>query len=314
MSGGFLSMIGKRLKRELPGGLELLKRQTRILLGKTYEWHYRHFSIKLPAEHLLPLYRSMHRTYDRFLPHLVRYLEVDTSIIDVGANCGDTLAGMYDANHQLNYICIEPDDLFFDYLSTNAERMRASKPGASIVLHKALVGSAVAGAILEGSGGTKHAVPSAERSSGRATIYSATLDSVVLPLKPSRVELIKSDVDGFDFDVIDSAVNLIAEHHPILFFECHFRDSQQKEGYRKTIQRLQLSGYGTWVVFDNFGDFVLKTDDVEVLSQLMDYVDRQNVGVSTRTIYYFDMMAATDRHASLLASAVSEYRLVHGSH
>src|ERR1700733_8209743 len=137
MSGGLLDMIITRLKRELPGGRELLKRQVRILLGNRSECHYRGFSITLPAEHFLPLYRSIHRTYDRFLPHLVRYLESNTTVIDVGANCGDTLAGMYDANNQLKYLCIEPDDVFFDYLSENAERMRASKYGASITLHKA---------------------------------------------------------------------------------------------------------------------------------------------------------------------------------
>lgn len=124
-----------------------------------------------------------------------------------------------------------------------------------------------------------------------------------------RVELLKSDVDGFDYDVLDSAAKLIAEHLPILFFECHFGDLYQKEGYRKTIAGLQGGGYCAWVVFDNYGDVVLRTGEVDILFQLFDYVDRQNAGLTSRTIRYFDVMAGTARHDELLTTSVSSYLL-----
>ena len=213
---------------------------------------------------------------------------------------------MYDSNDQLNYVCIEPDQLFFKYLSENVARMRIMNPDASIVLHKALIGKEVDRAALEGSGGTKHAVLARELLPATNTIFSVTLDNLV-PLQPGRVALLKSDVDGFDFDVIDSAVNLIAEHTPLLFFECHFRDSHQKQGYRKTIEMLKRAGYLAWTILDNFGDVVLQTTDIQILFQLLDYVERQNTGISTRTIYYFDVLVGAERHQSLLIEVVSEY-------
>ncbi len=304
-------MFFRRLKISLSAGCKFLKQGTRSLLGLKTEYRYRNFSIRLPAGHLLPFYQSMHRTYDRFLPQLVRHLEPNSTVIDVGANCGDTLAGMYDSNDRLSYICVEPDGVFFEYLSENARRMRDSNPGASIRLHKALVGKGVSQAALEGSGGTKHAVQVDGPLPVAKSMFSVTLDSLLLPMASGRVELLKSDVDGFDFDVLDSAANLIAQHLPILFFECYFDDLQQKHGYQKTIAALQQGGYCTWIIFDNYGDVVLQTREIDAVFQLFDYVDRQNAGHMTRTIHYFDLLAGTERHAALLTTVVSDYLAAH---
>lgn len=297
----------RRLKIAASAGFKVLKQGTQSLLGLTTEYRYRNFSVRFPANHLLPFYQSMHATYDKFLPHLVRYLEPNATVIDVGANCGDTLAGMYDSNKQLNYICVEPDEVFFEYLKKNAQRMRNSNPGASIRLYNALVGKGVGRAALEGSGGTKHAVQVDASQPVAKAIFSVTLDSLVLPIRLGRVELLKSDVDGFDFDVLDSAARIIEEHRPILFFECYFCDLNQKYGYQKIIAALQGSGYCSWTVFDNYGDVVLRTAEIDILFQLFDYVERQNAGHTTRTIHYFDVMAGTDRHEALLTTAVSDY-------
>jgi FkbM family methyltransferase len=307
MSNSSLNLLYRRLKIALPPSLMILKQGARSLLGLKTEHRYRNFSIRLPADHLLPFYQSMHGTYDKFLPHLVRYMEPNATVIDVGANCGDTLAGMYDANDRLSYICVEPDEVFFQYLSENALRMRNSNPGASIRLYKALVGKGVSQAALEGSGGTKHAVQVDELMPVAKSISSATLDSLVLPIQSGGVQLLKSDVDGYDFDVLDSASQLIAEHRPILFFESHFGNLNQKSGYQKTINVLQLSGYRAWTIFDNYGDVILRTREIDALFQLFDYVDRQNAGLTTRTIHYFDVMTSTERHEAVLTTAVSDY-------
>ena len=249
----------------------------------------------------------MYGTYDKFLPHLVRYLEPAATVIDVGANCGDTLAGMYDANDRLSYICVEPDDIFFRYLSENASRMRNSNPGALIRVYKALVGKSVSQAALEGHGGTKHAVQTDGPTPEAKSLASVTLDNLVLPIQSGGVQLLKSDVDGYDFDVLDSAEQLISEHVPILFFECHFGNLNQKSGYQKTIEALQHGGYRAWTIFDNYGDVVLRTREIEALFQLFDYVDRQNAGHTARTIHYVDVMATTERHEALLTRVVSDY-------
>src|SRR5215203_6027449 len=71
--------------------------------------------IDLPGNHPLPRYQRDYPLYDRFLPMLVSRLPDTAQIIDVGANCGDTVAAMYAANPRLRYLAIEPDPAFFKY-------------------------------------------------------------------------------------------------------------------------------------------------------------------------------------------------------
>jgi hypothetical protein len=139
------------------------------------------------------------------------------------------------------------------------------------------------------------------------SIVPVTLDSLVPSIPSGGVHLLKSDVDGYDFDVLDSAKQLIAEHVPILFFECHFGNLKQKSGYQATIEGLQRCGYREWTIFDNYGDVVLRTQEIDTLFQLFDYVDRQNAGLTTRTIHYLDVMTSTERHEALLTTVVSDY-------
>jgi FkbM family methyltransferase len=276
-------------------------------LGVRTEYRYRRFSILLPAEHLLPIYQKYHKRYDRFLPHLATYLERGVTVIDVGANCGDTLAAMYDRNSGLKYICIEPDDIFAGYLAENVRRIRSTDGDASVSIIRALVGKSVSRAVLEGSGGTKHAVLGDGAAAHERMVSSVTLDDLLIDPPSGHVHVLKSDVDGFDYDVIDSAERLIREQTPILFFECYFGDEIQKMAYKRSISTLAGHGYEEWTVFDNYGEVILQRADVATLFQLMDYVGRQNAGCTTRTIHYFDFASATAVRKGILDLAVADY-------
>lgn len=299
-------MLGSGIRSRLGALAALVALQMRYALGMRCEYRYRNFSLSLPPGHMLPFYRSLHSTYDRFLPHLAKHLPAGSAVIDVGANCGDTAAGMIDVNPYLRYACIEPDPLFFEYLLKNVERILASQPHVAITVHRALIGKAVAQAGLVGSKGTKHAIPADEMTATSAPLESITLDTL-LARTVTDVRLLKSDVDGFDYDVLDSAEVLIAAHQPLLFFECHFRNPAQKAGYANTLGSLQRRGYDNWIVFDNYGDMLHRTSDIEALLQLLEYVERQNQRRTTRTIYYFDVLAGTQRDRRLLQDALSSY-------
>lgn len=261
--------------------------------------------IVLPPDHMLPTYLRQHPRYDRFLPHLARHLEPSAGVIDVGANCGDTLAAMAVANPALRYLCIEPDPTFDAYLQRNLQALRGAWPELHVQLARALVGLEVKSAALEGSGGTKHAKPNEGGHPGG--IAATTLDALVALHRFSPVRLLKSDVDGFDHDVIASAAELLRRDAPLLFFECHFADAAQRAGYERLVPLLVQQGYRHWTVFDNFGEVLLARAHPEQLPELFEYVDRQQRGRSTRTLYYYDVLAATDRDAALAAQAVQAY-------
>lgn len=265
------------------------------------EVKYKGFSIFLPAEHKLPEYQQRHVKYDQFLPHLAKYMEDLSTVIDVGANCGDTLAGMCQENDRLKYICIEPDDTFFEYLNINICLIKDALKGLDVTAVKSLVGQSISNVSLKGVGGTRHAVV------GAGNTKSDSLDSILDDLSPTQVKLLKTDVDGFDWDVIDSSRHLLSSSQPMVFFECQFEDEYQKAKFKETISWLKENGYEDWTVFDNFGEVMARTQNIEIIFQLMEYVWRQNQKVATRTIYYYDILAASSQDSQLIDAALKEY-------
>ena len=94
-------MIYQKIKCRLSEEIRRYRVTQMVKKNIKIEYKYNDFSILLPADHMLPLYQKVHKKYDKFLPHLVKYIKNYSTIIDVGANCGDTLAGMVDANKNI---------------------------------------------------------------------------------------------------------------------------------------------------------------------------------------------------------------------
>lgn len=266
----------------------------------TYE--YKHFAIALPPNHLLPAYQKQHRFYDRFLPHLAKYIEPGAIVIDVGANCGDSLAAMFDINQKLNYVCIEPDDIFFEFLKLNVSKIKAFDEGAQILTIKSLIGKNITNVTLEGMAGTKHAV-----AGSGGGLQSQTLDALFANTSRAKIRLLKSDVDGYDYDVIESAEAVIKRHSPLIFFECQFDHEFQKTSYINTITALESIGYTHWTMFDNFGQLLFRANDLSQVFQLFEYVWRQNMNQTSRTIYYFDILASRETDAPLTDKVLNDY-------
>jgi FkbM family methyltransferase len=282
--------------------LKNIKRKLRTAFNIPIEYSYGTFSISLPPDHMLPEYQRSHPNYDRFLPHLVKHLNDSDIVIDIGANVGDTLAAMYQANRNLRYICIEPDDVFFKHLSDNIERIRSAGHKIDVAAIKALVGKSVSALSLEGKGGTKHAVVGAN-----GGIRSEPLDKLIDQSSIGSVRLLKTDVDGFDWDVIDSSTTVIQSSKPLIYFELQYDNVSQYNGYLNTIDELYKNGYTDWFVFDNYGSLMLKADKLETLKQLMLYVLKQNISKSTRTIFYFDVLAVQKNDAAFVDNLLKTY-------
>lgn len=259
------------------------------------------FSILLPEGHALPFYQQRHPRYDRFLPHLCRFMEAGAMVIDVGANVGDSFASMASSNPNLQYFCIEPDPVFFAYLKKNIERVTKQAP-VVVAKSQSFVGKAIKSANLEGQSGTRHAVVS--ESGDHASVE---LDELLLGHPDAHLKLLKTDVDGFDWDIINSAEKTLSKHQPLIFFECQYDSVFQKENYERTIQWLTEMGYADWTVFDNFGAKMFRTDRVEQVLQVMSYIWEQNCQTTTRTIYYCDILVATAKDRALVDAALAAY-------
>ena len=63
----------------------------------------------LPPGHLLTLYNYLYPKYDKFISELVVNINENESVIDIGANVGDTLIRLIGSNSKPNYYSIEAD-------------------------------------------------------------------------------------------------------------------------------------------------------------------------------------------------------------
>lgn len=276
----------------------------------------------LPADHLLPHYLQQHRLYDRFLPVLATVLPPASTVIDVGANCGDTLAAMLGARPDLHHLCIEPDAQFHRYLQHNRTLALQHRPQARVDVVQALVGKQVQAAVLDGGGGSRHArllddlptpVPDPSSTTGDGpTVHRAlTLDAIVEAHQRQHpdmmLSLLKCDVDGFDHDVLASADQVLDHARPLLYFECQANDAGQLQAYKDCIDRLIRFGYDRFWLFDNYGNPMLQTGEASGVHQVFDYIWRQGRHEATRTMYYVDILASQPRDHARVDLALQRY-------
>jgi len=272
-----------------------------IFKNITRKYHFKNFSIFLPLNHRLPKYQKDCPKYDKLLPIVSKYINQNEMIIDIGANVGDTLAGMVDENPNPIYLCIEPEDEYYSYLLKNIDIIKKKIPNLKVHLLKQFVGKQITNISLDKKGGT------AKANLIDGNIKSKTLDDILNDFENiEKVKLLKTDTDGFDYDVLESSLKTIEKHKPILFFECQYELEYQKTNYKNIIKKLQSLGYFHWTLFDNFGEKIITTQNLETIYSLMEYTWKQNLGKTNRTIFYYDLLVCCDNNKEIFDNVINE--------
>ncbi len=270
------------------------------------------YTIILPSSHQLPFYQNQNPLYDRFLPILAQQMPDDALIIDVGANVGDTLASMATCNERLKYICIEPEPTFYALLETNAARMvKATAFRHPPRLLNYFVGKMEIKGTLVSQRGTAHVDATATRASDPAEPDYISLERVLTEAAFNRDSklptLIKSDVDGWDFNVICSLGLHMNAAGLLIYMECQSQTEHQYQSFVTlfaTIKDWNL----TFTIFDNFGNLLTENGSADDVQTLLEYVWHQEQGIGTRTIWYLDVLISTPQTRNFAASAVQAYK------
>ncbi len=298
-------MLQNLISRTLSGAHAMLWRTPQMASHTTTQYKIGELMLELNPEHELPLYQSQHRLYDRFLPILCKRLEAaDHWIIDVGANVGDTAVAV--AQTCANPIlCIEGDACYFDLLKRNVDKLLGARERPARCV-KALVGTGRFSGSLKRDGTTAGLVQDCT-----SDHHAVPLDEVVREAGVSvgEIILVKVDTDGYDSDVILSATGILATSRPILFWENYFSTRVQMRDLDQLYQWLDDRGYRYFWIFDNFGNLMLQQCSARNIEDFNQYVASQEFHGCTRTIWYTDILAASENNLPVVRAAVEDFRL-----
>ena len=242
------------------------------------------YAIKLPSHHRLPGYQQEFPLYDRFLPVLAKHISFDKLIIDVGANVGDTtIAIMQNCKNPI--YAFEPDPVFYDYLLKNVYTSPLNK-SCRVTTFKRFVGT------------------------GNVSSRCIPLDSFI---DTEDVVLLKIDVDGFDYDVINSAGSILSRSEPILFWENWIDTDRQFEGFCDMYKHLSKQGYCYLYLIDNYGNLLLKDTDFRTLIDINNYLYTLKKSGARVPFDYIDVLAVTEKYRDNVRSAIREYEKLAGA-
>lgn len=247
-------LIGKGWFRLL---LQCRAGMVRVLRDPLVRYQMRGLELLLPLSHDLPANLKTHPHYSSNVARIARHVKgkyPDLTLVDVGANVGDTAAFIRNVI-DIPILCIEGDDRFFELL-----RLNASQFGPHVDLEHIFVGAAAGD--FKGNVVSERGTAYWEEDESSSRIVQFMKLREILEAHPlfSRAKMIKVDTDGLDCRILRSDLELLERLKAVLFFEYdpylfgRFHD----DGFQ-VFQALCNIGYDRLMVYENNGEYLLTT-------------------------------------------------------
>jgi len=255
------------------------------------------YSLVSNYDHPIEEYLTQFKYYSRNFPRIAKYIEAkypNYSIIDIGANIGDTVALLRTEQVLQNVHLVEGDPVYVKLLEKNLHLFQ------NVVVHKTFLGEETKdeNIFIDNTRGTANI----NVGSGESTKV-VKLDDLVAENEIQNIKLLKVDTDGFDFKILRGSFATIERDKPVLFFEYDAEFlAQQKDDGLKIFEDFKKLGYNKALYYDNFGKFLLSTDiaNTELLEQLFAYINRK----SDSSFPYYDVCLFHSNDDELSATVI----------
>lgn len=263
--------------------------------------------VQMDKNHALPQMQRELMMYDRFVPFLGTITQKKSGryIIDIGANIGDTVMAMWDYTDD-KFLCMEPADIFLDMGRKNVEKLgEKNRVSFEKVFITDDVETKYAPNVYKGGTAVKEKI---NHEHDKEEIPSKSLDELLTEkiIMVEEIDLIKIDTDGYDADCILSGKNVLRNGQALLYWENAVFNYEQYEKYQKAYDLLEESGYTTFFVFDNCGNYMCKAD-IGFLRSVSAYLQRINMGWDRITFDYVDVLGCKDADIENCQQGVAEY-------
>ena len=151
---------------------------------------------------------------------LLGLITKDAYVLDVGANIGQvTMNASKLVGPAGKVIAFEPDPLNFDRLLTNLQLNYVPNVTVEQLGLGDKAGSFLISNVDVGNQGMNRIVKLGSDQGRTSTIEVTTIDTYVREHNFERVDVIKIDVEGFEFNVLNGAKATMEKWHPVLFIE-----------------------------------------------------------------------------------------------
>lgn len=258
-------------------------------------------SILLPHDHMLDRYQEKWKRYDIALGEIARIAFTkypELTAIDVGANIGDS-AALICKHQNIPVLCIEGVRKFIWHLHENIARNAIPAEIEDCFIGDD--GHAVGADGVSDRLGTASIIhATADLNRAEESIKMKSLKTILNGHQRfSASKLLKMDTDGFDFIIIRKSIDLISEIKPIIFLEYDINYSAEGETQGiAALYALHDAGYTKFLVYDNYGNFLISIED-----SVQQFLDLNAFLRSNRkhgfAVYYFDICALHGEDADL---------------
>ena len=194
----------------------------------------------------------------------------DSSILDIGANVGDTVALIRSAGVTNNIICVEGLEYYHKILLKNLPLFNNV---ISFNLFLSDVNNSL-GEKIEIKDGTARVLSSSEKTSDKN--IGVRLDDFIKINNLSNIKLLKIDTDGYDFKILRGGINFISENHPTIFFEYdNLYLSKNGDDGLSIFDDFINAGYSKALYYDNYGRLLCSADlkNKNLLKDLYGYIE-----------------------------------------
>jgi FkbM family methyltransferase len=258
--------LGNRARYRLLRGI----RRLRLLISDPcVTFSLRAYNLRLPLSHELPFYRRDFADYASNLGRVSFYARQkypDLTMIDVGANIGDSVA-IVRSYGDIPVLCLEGEPGFFRLLKENTHNL------PTVEIEQTFIGAPgdQIGSI-DANGGNAQVLLGQTLS--RASICTLS-EAVARHPRFATAKLLKIDAEGFDCRIIASDANLLKKTKPILFFE-YYPKCAELIGQKAfpVFSTLSSLGYSMILIYQNLGRYFisLTLDQQDALQDLHHFI------------------------------------------
>jgi FkbM family methyltransferase len=258
--------LGNRAKHRLLRGLRRLRL---IVSDPAVNCSVGPYNLRLPLSHELPFYRRKFPDYGFNLGRVgfhARQKYQDLTMIDVGANIGDSVAIVHKySDHPV--LCLEGEPRFFQLLKQNTRTL----PGVEI--EQTFIGAPgdhIASVDVRRGNARVLLGPTP----GRASICTLT-EALARHSRFAAAKLLKIDAEGFDCRIIAAETELLKGNKPILFFE-YYPTCSELVGQKAfpVFATLSSLGYSVILIYQNLGRYFmsLTLDQLNAIEDLHHFI------------------------------------------